>query len=534
MSLVLRKYQSKQVKEIKSFLNDGKHCLVQLPTGGGKTVIFSYIAQNVVEKNKRVLILTNRSELLNQTGGTLSDFGLDPYFIRAGTTFINFEKRVFVAMSQTLRNRMKSRMWRDWILRDIDLVIIDEAHLQDFNFILTDGILDNKYVLGFTATPKRTGNMRQLALDYEETIPGVSVSKLIKDGYLVSDDYFGVSGVDLNDIKYDAKKGDYSDKDMFARFNNPKLYAGVVENWLEIAPNSHTLAFCVNIEHVINTCNEFHKQGIDARFLVSSMKKPKKPSESAMEGELIRYEEKMALYDLYMSSYGKWSGPRQKIIRKFGDKEFPVLINAGILTTGFDCPSIDNVIINRATLSHTLYDQMIGRGSRIHPGKDSFTIMDFGNNASRFGHYSAPKKWGLWHEQPKGSGSGVAPVKDCGLDNNGRAIISNKIGCNRLIMASIKICPFCGFKYPKEQIEEVKLKGSMYDNETNKLIMVKKLGDMDEKELFIYYKIKGHKPPWLWRQLCYRGGAEKIRSFGRAHHWRQKTIETAIRYTKAA
>lgn len=529
----LRDYQNGATDGIRDFFRGGgKHVLLQAPTGSGKTVIFSYIAQNTSLKNKKVLVLTNRTELLMQTGSSLENFGIDPYLIRAGTKYLNFDHHVYVAMAQTLRNRIKKPMWRNWILKSIDLIIIDEAHLQEFNYIFEDDLLKNKHVIGFTATPKRTGSMKQLALDYDDIIQTISVKDLVDKEFLVSDDYYGVSGVDLNGIKHDRLKGDYSEADMFGRFNSPKLYAGVVKNWMQVARGTHTIVFCVNIEHVIHTCEEFHKNGIDARFLVSSMGKPKEPEADAEAGMWTRYEERMRLYTLYLESFGRWSGERSYMIGKFKNKDFPVLINAGIATTGFDCPSIETVVINRATSSLTLWLQMVGRGSRIYPGKTHFNILDFGDNAKRLGHYTAPQNWSIWHEAVE-AGGGVPPVKECGLVGDAPKVDEQgKSGCDRLIMASIKICPFCGYMYPKKIAKDIDLKAVVYDNETHKAIAVKKISEMSTFELSEYRKIKGHKPAWLWRQLYFRGGTQLIETFGKEHFWKRGTIERAINYVK--
>ena len=525
----LRGYQQKGADDVLAFFrNGGKHVLVQGPTGSGKTIIFSYIAQGAVKKHKRVLILTNRHELLMQTGGALSQFGLQPFYIQSGAKFINYNCTVYVAMIMTLSKRLGLAMWRNWILNNIDLIIIDEAHIQDFNAIFENGVLKDKFVVGFTATPRRTGKMRQLALDYEDIISTVTVPELIEMGYLVADDYFGVAGANLNNIKYDHAKGDYSISDMFSRFNSPKLYAGVVKNWLEIAKNTHTLVFGVNIEHVIHICEEFRKNDVDARFIVSKMSRPKEPEKIANKGTWVRYEERMRLYELYKNHFGKWSGERSDIVTRFNRKQFPVLINASILTTGYDCPAIETIIVNRATTSLTLWLQMIGRGARIWPGKTHFNLLDFGENANRLGHYTSLQGWGLWHEGR--SEGGIPPVKECGIDNKGRPVRSDKKGCMRLILASYTICPFCGFIYPKKQITEVILQTLAYNAKEFKAVAVKKISEMDTEELYEYFKIKKHKSPWLWRQLYFRGGIELISEFGAEKGWRKGTIDTAVNY----
>ena len=521
----LRDYQQGAVVGVKkAFIDKKKHLLVQAPTGAGKTIIFSYISQNTSIKGNKVLILTNRTELLTQADGSLSKFGLNNYLIRAGVTHLNKNSDVYIAMTQTLRNRIKKKYWRDFIQNEISLVIIDEAHLQDFNYLFEDGILNNKPVLGFTATPKRTGKMRQLGLDYEDIISTISVSELVKRGFLVPDDYHGVSGVNMNNVGFDSMKGDYKEGEMFQQFNTPKLYSGVVKNYKEICPNTKTIVFCVNIEHCIHTCEEFNKNGIKTKFLVSGMSKPKELKDDATEGQKVRYNEKLRLYNLYKEKFGWWSGPRQDILKQFKEGKFQVLINAGILTTGFDEPSIETVIVNRATLSLTLWLQMIGRGSRLSQGKTHFNILDFGGNAERLGHYMQPQNFGLWHESGK-EGGGVAPVKVCGdnsvVDKNG-----NK-GCQRLIPASATICPICGHMYPKKKAKEVNLQGIVYDTNLHKAIKTKKISKMTTKELIEYHKMKGHNPVWLWRQLYFRGGKELIEKVGLEQGWKDATITRA-------
>ena len=173
MVITPRDYQFDMISKIRLKISNGtKHILAQLSTGGGKTVIFSYIAQNATKKGKRVLIITDRDELLNQAGGSIKNFNLNPQYIKAGTKHIDRRRDIFIAMSQTLRNRIGRQEWDNWILNEIDIVIIDECHGQEFNYLFESTLLANKIVLGFTATPERKGKMRQLGLDYEIMLKG--------------------------------------------------------------------------------------------------------------------------------------------------------------------------------------------------------------------------------------------------------------------------------------------------------------------------------------------------------------------------
>ncbi len=527
--IILREYQVVIVKKIIDFFKRaGRSAIITAPTGAGKTVIFSYICHMANKKNNKVLILTDRAELLLQTGGTIKSFGINPFYIEAGVNYIERNHSTYVAMAQSLRNRIDKPIWLKWF-HSIDLFIIDEAHKQEFNYLFKKGLLKNKRVLGFTATPKRSGAMRQLAQDYEEIIESISVSELINLGYLVADDYFGLHSPDLSEIKYNKLKGDFDEREMYNSYNVPKLYAGVVKNWKEHCNNTQTLVFCVNIQHAIKTTLEFRSMGINARFIVSNVSKPKEP-QSDKPGMIALYKEKLNDYRIYRKYFSMYSGERSFIFNKFKNKEFTVLINVGIAISGYDNPSIETIVVNRATLSVTLWLQMIGRGSRINNGKTHFNLLDFGDNASRLGHYTTPYNWDLWHEPKKTKNP--PRLKKCGINSKGQPVIKDVPGCKKEILASLKICIFCGFKYPKKSPKEIDLKLLMYDGIHTTKISNKKINDLTDDELYVYYKAKKHKQAWLWRQLYFRGGEERIKEFGILHKWKEQTINEAINYNQ--
>ena len=226
-----------------------------------KTIIFTHLAKLVVNKNKKILILTDRAELLYQTGGAIKKNGLNAFYITAGTKLVSNNFNVYIGMSQTLRRRYELHYWINFF-KSIDLFIIDEMHKQEFNYLLQSGLLNNKHLAGFTATLKRSGKMEQLALHYSTTINGISVKELIKLGYLVNDDYFGFGSPDLSDVEFDYKKGDYKESSLFKKFNSPTTYKGAVKNYKEFAADTKAICFCVNIEHCIKTAIEFNNSGI--------------------------------------------------------------------------------------------------------------------------------------------------------------------------------------------------------------------------------------------------------------------------------
>lgn len=528
---ILRSYQQDCFFNIKKlFAKNKKHIIVQMPTGGGKTIVFSEIAKSVANKSNKVLILTNRVELLTQAGGSIKRTGLNSFYIQEGCKVVSDAFNCFIAMTQTLQRRVKDEYWINF-LNSIDLLIIDECHIQSFNYIFE--FFKDKYVLGFTATPKRSGKMRQLGLDFDEILATVTVKELIDSDYLVNDDYYGLDTPNLNGVEIDRMKGDYKEGQLFQKFNTPQLYSGVVKNYIDICNNTKALVFCVNIEHCISTAKEFEKNGIKAKFIVSDISNPKL-KDNQTEGEKARYIERKRVYDLFQDNK-HLTDTREKIFKDFAEGKFNVLINAGIATTGYDCPSIETIILNRSTISLTLLLQMIGRGSRINEGKTHFNILDFGGNCSRLGYYTEDRYWCLWHDEYKGEG--LPPIKSCGHDNNGKQIkqtndLFTQKGCNRLILASYNICPFCGFKYPKNNLSEAILNGVVFNNELKKAVSTKRIKDMSFAELKEYYEIKGHKPTWLWRQLKYKGGEKAIKEYGEIEKWRNDTIKKAIDFVK--
>lgn len=523
----LRIYQQHAIEEITAFFKQGgKHAILQAQTGAGKTIIFSELARLVSNKNNKVIIFTDRVELLNQAGGSLKKVGLNAFYIEAGCKVVSNNFNCYIAMSQTFRRRIKEPYWIEF-LNSCNLVIIDEQHKQEFNYLFESGLLENKHVLGFTATPKRAGKMRQLGLDYEKIIETISVKELINQGYLVNDDYYGIASPDLEGVEIDRMKGDYKEGQLFKKFDTPQLYSGVVSNYSKICPGTKTLVFCVNIEHSIKTAIEFHNAGIPVKFIVSDVSKPTLIGDG--EGEKARYEERMRVWELYQEWKSKLSGERSSVFGWFDKTKGSILVNAGIATTGFDQPDIETIILNRATMSLTLLLQMLGRGSRISESKTHFNVLDFGGNCDRLGYYSEDREWHLWHEE--NNGGGLPPIKECGFDSKGKPI-TGKGGCRRLILASYKICPFCGFKYPEKTHAEIDLDAVLFDYSQKRSIKTKLIKDMTFYELNEYRKSKGHQMAWLWRQLWYKGGEKAISDFGFQFGWTHATVEKAVGFCR--
>lgn len=488
-------YQQKITNEIRESWRAGlRRVLVQSPTGSGKTVIFSWIAQMTSKQSKRILILSHRQELLQETGGTLQDFAIQPAIVSAGSTQPPREL-VTVAMTLTLKNRLKNDPWMVWF-RSLDLIIIDECHQQEFDYIFE--LIESQFVLGFTATPKRKGNQTQLAGLYQKMVSGPDVQQLINSGFLVPDKYYGVP-VDISGVGRDSF-GEYKTDELFSRYNRAELYAGVVDNWLRHTPGTLTIVFCVNIQHCIETARAFNQRGIRAKFVTSDVARPDQ------EGT------KMQEFLNWQTAYTEMSGDREEVVSEWKSREFLVLINAGIFTTGFNYKPIETVIVNRATTSENLWLQMIGRGSRTSDGKTEFNLLDFGGNASRLGHYRQQREYSLTHYVSTRK-DGVQSIKDCPT-------------CGALVIASTRFCKYCGHEFLKSKKEkEVELVAQSFEELTaaQAIGSLRTIGEIEAAAV-----LKGYKKAWIWRSIYFKLGKQAFVDYMRMRNYQYGFIYRQI------
>ncbi len=503
----LYNFQEELIINIKlAMINGHKNILVQSPTGSGKTVVFSSIIYGAETKGNKCLILTDRIELLIGSEGTLSRFGIETTNILRGAKIPPTKYNHCIAMSQTLRRRLKKDIWLNFIA-SFDIVIIDEAHIQEFNvYFEKNAFSPHSFILGFTATPKRLKKQRQLKEDYTTLIKGPQIQELINNGFLAEDKYYALRYFDTSKIKLNSF-GDFKESDMFKKFEHTISYQSIVDNWIKIANNTKTLVFCVNIEHTIKMCAEFNKNNIKAKFITSSISRPKFDTNFNNE-QFIRYEQKKLLYELYCDHMVKFSGNRHDIIKEWENGKFNVLVNTGIYTKGYNCKPLKTIIVARATTSETLWLQMIGRGSRVSENKNYFNILDFGSNAERLGLYKQEREWVL--DGNYSISEGVAPVKECGIVNGKKKKDKNGInGCGSLILASRKICNYCGYIFEREKVEiDVDLVYIEY-GETPK----SKFNGIDFARLEREAEERGYKFGWIINKVIAKGGYEAIKAF---------------------
>lgn len=350
-------YQKKSLNEIFERLNqeDSGNILFQLPTGGGKTVIFSEITRKyIADHQKKVMILTHRIELCKQTSNMLHEFEVNNKIIDSNVKALPNDNpyMCYVAMVETLNNRLNDEVID---VKNVGLIIIDEAHYNSFTKLFK--FFENSTILGVTATPLSSNMKLPMKNNYRELIVGESIPNLIKKGFLAKPNVFTYD-VGLTSLKI-GMNGDYTVKSSEALYTNFSMREKLLYSYNQRSKGKKTLIFNNGIKTSIYVYNTFREAGLDVRHLDNTHSKKE----------------------------------RQEILHWFRTKPDAILSSVSILTTGFDEPTVETVILNRATRSLTLYFQMIGRGSRVLDGKTDFNIIDLGNNVARFGAWDGPIDW---------------------------------------------------------------------------------------------------------------------------------------------
>ncbi|MBK7885893.1 MAG: DEAD/DEAH box helicase [Bacteroidetes bacterium] len=359
-------YQHKAIEEILSRLKDHParyNLLYQLPTGGGKTVIFSEIARRyIANTGKKVLILTHRLELCAQTAAMLQEFGVNNMVINSAVKELPVPNdfMCYVAMVETLNNRLRDKILN---LDTIGLMIVDEAHYNSFGKLFR--FYEKGVVLGVTATPLSSNINIRMKDTYDELIVGESISSLIDSGFLAKAVTYH-HHVGLTSLKV-GRSGDYTVSSSERLYNNHAMQDKLLAAYKEKCVGQKTLIFNNGIATSQYVYATFQEAGFDIKHL----------------------------------DHTHTTKERKDILQWFREKKDAILTSVSILTTGFDEPTVECIILNRATKSLTLYFQMIGRGSRVLPEKKEFKVIDLGNNLHRFGLWDEPVNWPSIFETPE-------------------------------------------------------------------------------------------------------------------------------------
>jgi superfamily II DNA or RNA helicase len=389
----LRPYQVTAISNVAAKLKGGKKRVIfQLATGGGKTVGFAGLIYRYLKKHdKKVIVLVHREELLRQARRTLYNwYDIAAAAIKAGNKYLP-DVQVYVGMVETVHNRIKKN---PKYLKNVGLVIVDECHIGNFKKLYD--LFPDSWIIGFSATPV-SGNKRDpLKNHFEDIVCGIDIPELISLGSLVPNKTVDIENIKRSELV--VKNGEFDDRQMGIVYSSTKHVQNCVAAYQKFAKGTKTLIFNCNIDHSIKVNEVFCSFGYNSRHIDSNAT------------------------DYQRLDTMEW----------FKNTPDAVLNNVGILTTGFDEPSVQSIIVNKSTMSLPLWLQMCGRGSRPFPGKESFTIVDMGGNATTHGDWCISHDWqDLFFNPEKPKPAGEAPSKACS-------------SCKSIIAASSKVCKFCG------------------------------------------------------------------------------------------
>lgn len=362
----LREYQRGCLETILVRYQSGiRRQLVSLPTGSGKTVIFAQFPRYFRMKNQ-MLVLAHRSELLDQARDKIRQVNPDlrVEVEQAGRT-ADADCRVVVASVPTLGRSGSKRLHRLDPGRFF-LIVIDEAHhataatytriLEYFDLFSSH---TPKLLVGFTATPKR-GDRVGLDAVFQEIVFSRSLPEMIQAGFLAPVAGYRVeTEIDLSRVR--TRMGDFVTSHLSRAVNVMERNALIVKVFRQYLRDRQTLCFCVDVAHARSLADAFNNHGIRA---------------AAVSGEMVRAE-------------------RAKALEGFREGRTRVLANCMVLTEGYDEPSVEGIILARPTKSTLLYTQMIGRGTRLHPGKDNVTVIDIVDMTRQHTLTTLPSLFGL-------------------------------------------------------------------------------------------------------------------------------------------
>ena len=335
----LRPYQQQAKDAIFSEWENGiKKTLLVLPTGCGKTIVFAKVAEECVKGGSRVLILAHRGELLDQAADKIGkSTGLGCATEKAEQTCLGSWFRIVVGSVQSMmREKRLNQFPNDYF----NTIIIDEAHhciSDSYQKVLSH--FPDAEVLGVTATPDR-GDMQNLGTVFESLAYEYTLPKAIKEGYLSPIKAVTIPlKIDMSAVGVQA--GDFKSGDI-ATALDPYLES-IAEEMEKYCSNKKTVVFLPLVKTSQKFRDILNNHGFKA---------------AEVNGD---------------------SKDRAEILEAFDKDQYNVLCNSMLLTEGWDCPSVDCIVVLRPTKVRSLYCQMVGRGTRLSPetNKDHLLLLDF-------------------------------------------------------------------------------------------------------------------------------------------------------------
>ena len=411
---MLREYQQRTIDQLYAWFEAGGRgnpCLV-LPTGSGKSHIVAALCKDALQNwpETRVLMLTHVKELIEQNAEKMRQhwLGAPMGIYSASIGRRDLGEPITFAGIQSVRSKARE-------LGHIDLVIIDECHLVNhkdeggYRGLLEQlkAINPAIRVVGLTATPYRLGHglITDKPALFDALIEPISIEELIYKGYL-STLRSKVTKAKLDTTGVHKRGGEFIESELQAAVDTDDKNQAVVQEVMALAGERKAwLFFCAGVKHAEHIAEALRQQGVTAACVTGDT--PKKQ--------------------------------RDEMIADFKAGKLQALTNANVLTTGFDYPDIDLVVMLRPTMSASLYVQMAGRGMRVKSHTDHCLVLDFAGVVATHGpitNVQPPKKGG--------DGNGEAPLKVC--EN-----------CDELVHISVMVCPACQHPFPVREAKKLQL-----------------------------------------------------------------------------
>lgn len=376
----LREYQQQASDRAVHFFNSktNKNSIIVLPTGSGKSLVIADIANRL---DGHTLVFQPSKEILEQNFNKLCSYGILDCSVYSASFNSKHISRITFATIGSVRNNPE-------LFSHFKNIIVDECHLVNPKEGMYKSFFEvlNCKILGLTATPYRLssssfGSMlkfitRTRPRVFSDVLYNVQISTLLDMGFLSKLDYYSMKPIEWNEANLftNSTGADYTDKSVIAEYKRIDFYSYLIEI----------------VNRLMNPKQGGKRKGIlvFTRFLEEAENLTKHIAGcQIVSGDTPKKEREQILFD-------------------FKAGIIPVVANVGVLTTGFDYPELDTIVIARPTMSLALYYQIVGRAIRTHPNKDSGWIIDLCGNIDRFGKVEELKltepKAGLWQVESSG------------------------------------------------------------------------------------------------------------------------------------
>jgi DNA repair protein RadD len=436
----LRPYQTQLITDIRLQYQLGKRSvLAVLPTGGGKTVIFSHIAQSAARKGNRVCILVHRQELLDQASRSLTAMGVN-HGIIAASRGMDLSHAVQVASVGTIARRLHL-LPRDFL----QLLVVDEAHHTTAGtWAKVVEHFHSAKLLGVTATPIR-GDGRGLGEHYQAMVEGPSAQWLTEQRYLAPAKVYAPPGFDSNGLR--KRMGDFDTREAEQRVGT--IMGDCLGHYRQHLAGQTAIAFCCSVAHAEAVADLFLSAGIAA---------------SSIDGSNTAAERRELLADL-------------------GTGRLKVLTSCALIGEGVDVPSVGGCILLRPTASVALHLQMIGRCLRPQDGKTA-VVLDHVGNTLRLGHHLEQRDWTL--DGIKKRDRDKAPsVKVCPQ-------------CFATSASAAPVCRDCGHVFAPQERRELKQVDGELVEMAARIKRQEQGGAQTLQQLIALGQQRGYKNPVAW------------------------------------